>query len=55
MERFKDLQEELIKVVNDYLVENYDYNYADVLDNEIVIHLDDNDNNIVGVVVEVNF
>lgn len=55
MERFENLQEELIKVVNDYLVENYDYNYADVGEDEIDIHLNDNDENVISVVVEVDF
>ena len=33
--------EEIIKVVNDYIKDNYQYNYADILDDTITYHLED--------------
>lgn len=32
--------EELINVVNEYIRNNYDYNYADIFDDSIVYHLE---------------
>ena len=31
---------ELINVVNEYIRDNYDYNYADIFDNIITYHLE---------------
>ena len=33
--------EELIKVVNEYIRDNYDYNYADIFEDAITYHLED--------------
>lgn len=32
--------EELTQVVNDYIRDNYDYDYADIFDDEITYHLE---------------
>lgn len=34
--------EELIEVINDYIRSNYEYDYADIFDDAIVYHYEDN-------------
>lgn len=34
--------DEIINVINDYIKNNYQYNYADFLDDTITYHLEDN-------------
>jgi hypothetical protein len=33
--------DEIINVINDYIKNNYQYNYADILDDTIIYHLED--------------
>lgn len=53
MDRFKDLQEELIEVMRKYIIENYEFNYADIDNENITIHLSENKDDIVNVYLQV--
>lgn len=44
--------EELLEVVNSYIRENYSYNYADILDDCIVYHLENGDTKTIYINLE---
>lgn len=43
--------EEIIEIIHDYIKENYSYNYADIFEDTIQYHLEDN--SVVNIYVNV--